>query len=98
MLEVRPSHGQNRERFRAALEKMPALRRQSGIGDYGACDSIQRSRLVRDGLRREEKQRRGRGKNGQNRHRKEKKGGEGGRDPRKKNGHERKEIQRNGRQ
>src|SRR6266853_3419789 len=29
---------------------MPALRRKSGVGDYGAVVSIQRRGLVRDGL------------------------------------------------
>jgi len=53
MLEVWPSHGQDRGRLRPTPEKMPALRQQSRIGDYRACDSIQGRGLVRDGLRRE---------------------------------------------
>src|SRR5260370_1167147 len=47
---------------------MPALRRKSGIGHHRAFDSIQRRGLVRDGLRREEDQRRRRGQSGQARH------------------------------
>src|SRR6266436_2600996 len=47
---------------------MPSLRRQSGVGNHRACDSIQRRGLVRDGLRREEDQRRRRGQSGQARH------------------------------
>src|SRR5216684_2098408 len=50
---------------------MPSLRRQSGVGNHRACDSIQRRGLVRDGLRREEDQRRRRGQSGQARHRNE---------------------------
>src|SRR6267154_200557 len=50
---------------------MSALRRQSGIGDHGACDSIQRRGLVRDGLWWEEDQWRRRGQSGQARHRNE---------------------------
>src|SRR5258708_40102908 len=50
---------------------MPALWWQSGIGNHRACDSIQRRGLVRDGLRREEDQRRRRGQSGQARHRNE---------------------------
>src|SRR6266853_2570490 len=47
---------------------MPSLRRQSGVGNHRACDSIQRRGLVRDGLRREEDQRRRRGQSGQASH------------------------------
>src|SRR6266404_5600559 len=60
MPEVRPQHGKNRKRFRPTPEKMPALRRQSRIGNHRACDSIQRRRLVCDRLWREKAQRCGR--------------------------------------
>src|SRR5258706_372197 len=60
MPEVRPQHGKNRKRFRPTPEKMPALRRQSRIGNHRACDSIQRRRLVCDRLWWEKAQRCGR--------------------------------------
>src|SRR5580704_13227194 len=74
--EVWPAHGKNRERLRAALEKVPALRRKSGSGDHRACDPIQRSRLVRHGLWREKAERRRRRKNRQARGRRERSSGE----------------------
>src|SRR5712664_1644531 len=68
MLEVRPQHGKNRKRLRPAPEKMPALRRQSRIGDHRAVDSIQRRGLVRDGLRRKKARCQRRRQSGQARH------------------------------
>src|SRR6266478_1171077 len=65
MLEVWPSHGQDRGRLRPTLKKMPALWRQSRIGHHCPCDSIQGRGLVRDGLRRKEIRRRRRRQSGQ---------------------------------
>src|SRR5260370_41324015 len=47
---------------------MPALRRQSRISDYRACHSIQRRRLVRDGIWWKKDQRHRRRQSGQARH------------------------------
>src|SRR5260370_38493753 len=74
MLEVWPSHGQDRGLLRPTPEKMPALRWQSRIGDYRARDSIQGSGLVRDGLRRGKKKCRRRRQGGEARHGNKKRG------------------------
>src|SRR5258708_20989332 len=52
MPEMRAEDGKNRKHGRAAPEKVPALRRQSGSAFLGPRDPVQGVRLVRNGLRR----------------------------------------------
>src|SRR5579859_283878 len=65
--EVQAADRENRKRFRAAFEEVPALRRKSGADVDGSRDSVQGRRLVCDRLRGEEergKRQRARGKIG----------------------------------
>src|SRR5258708_2174252 len=58
MPEMRAEDGKNRKHGRAAPEKVPALRRQSGSAFLGPRDPVQGLRLVRHGLRRKKVRRR----------------------------------------
>src|SRR6267143_3466353 len=51
-------HRQDRKPEWAEVEKMPALRRQSGIGPHRSGDPVQRQRLVRHRLRTQDLRRR----------------------------------------
>src|SRR5258706_12470499 len=58
MPEMRAEDRKNRKHGRAAPEKVPALRQQSGSAFLGPRDPVQGLRLVRNGLRRKKCRRR----------------------------------------
>src|SRR5260221_3399918 len=62
MPEMRAEDGKNRKHGRAAPEKVPALRQQSGSAFLGPRDPVQGLRLVRNALRRKKVRRRCRGR------------------------------------